>query len=114
MTDIATGWRRLATRMAAGVAGLVVAAGMAGQAAAAEVTLRLHHFFPPTSAVHSKYFTDWKQRVESQSGGRIEVKIYPAMQLGGTPPSLFDQARTGQADIIWTVVGSGVMPTMVT
>ena len=25
MTDIATGWRRLATRMAAGVAGLVVA-----------------------------------------------------------------------------------------
>lgn len=105
MTDIATGWRRLATRMAAGVAGLVVAAGMAGQAAAAEVTLRLHHFFPPTSAVHSKYFTDWKQRVESQSGGRIEVKIYPAMQLGGTPPSLFDQARTGQADIIWTVVG---------
>ena len=27
------------------------------------------------------------------------------MQLGGTPPQLFDQARDGVVDITWTVLG---------
>ncbi|MDO8360587.1 MAG: TRAP transporter substrate-binding protein, partial [Devosia sp.] len=30
---------------------------------------------------------------------------YPAMQLGGAPPTLFDQAKDGVVDIIWTVLG---------
>ena len=28
------------------------------------------------------------------------------MQLGGAPPQLFDQARDGVADIIWTLPGN--------
>jgi TRAP-type C4-dicarboxylate transport system substrate-binding protein len=28
------------------------------------------------------------------------------MQLGGTPPQLFDQARDGVADVVWTLPGS--------
>ena len=28
------------------------------------------------------------------------------MQLGGTPPQLFDQARDGVVDIVWTLPGS--------
>ncbi len=28
------------------------------------------------------------------------------MQLGGTPPQLYDQARDGVADIIWTLPGN--------
>ena len=27
------------------------------------------------------------------------------MQLGGTPPQLYDQARDGVADIVWTLPG---------
>ena len=33
----------------------------------------------------------------------MKCQIYPAMQLGGTPPQLFDQARDGVADIVWTL-----------
>lgn len=39
------------------------------------------------------------------SEGRIKVEIYPSMQLGGSPSALFDQARDGVADVIWTVMG---------
>ena len=35
----------------------------------------------------------------------MKCQIYPAMQLGGTPAQLFDQAKDGVADIIWTVPG---------
>ena len=36
------------------------------------------------------------------------------MQLGGTPPQLYDQARDGVADIVWTLPGStpGRFPTI--
>lgn len=68
-------------------------------------TLRLHHFFPPAAPVHQEYFIPWKESVESQSQGRIKVELYPSMQLGGKPASLYDQAKDGQADIIWTVLG---------
>ena len=40
-----------------------------------------------------------------ESGGRIAFELYPAMQLGGAPPELFDQAKDGVVDIIWTVLG---------
>jgi TRAP-type C4-dicarboxylate transport system substrate-binding protein len=33
----------------------------------------------------------------------MKCQIYPAMQLGGTPAQLFDQARDGVADIVWTI-----------
>ena len=45
----------------------------------------------------------WCEKIGKESGGRIKCQIYPAMQLGGTPPQLFDQARDGVADIVWTV-----------
>lgn len=69
------------------------------------ITLRLHHFFPSSSPVQKGYFEPWKQSIEKASEGRISVLIFPSMQLGGTPPSLFDQAREGRADIVWTVLG---------
>ena len=28
------------------------------------------------------------------------------MQLGGTPPQLYDQARDGVADLVWTLPGN--------
>ncbi|MCY0967467.1 TRAP transporter substrate-binding protein [Parathalassolituus penaei] len=73
--------------------------------AEAEYTLKLHHMLPPMSGAHRDFIQPWADKVEKDSGGRLHIEIYPAMQLGGTPPQLFDQARTGVVDLIWTVGG---------
>ena len=75
-------------------------------AAAQETTLRLHHFLPAVSNVHRFFIQPWAQKVQSESGGRLRIQIFPAMQLGGAPPQLFDQARDGVADIVWTLPGN--------
>ncbi|WP_372892767.1 TRAP transporter substrate-binding protein [Rhodosalinus sp.] len=93
-------------RQLLGVAGAAaLGLGLAGAAAAQEVTLRLHHFLPAQSAVPSQILDVWADRIEAESDGRIEIQRYPSMQLGGTPPELIDQAADGIADIVWTVVG---------
>jgi TRAP-type C4-dicarboxylate transport system substrate-binding protein len=55
----------------------------------------------------------WAKKVEDASQGKIKIEIFPSMQLGGTPPQLYDQARDGVADIVWTLPGStpGRFPT---
>jgi TRAP-type C4-dicarboxylate transport system substrate-binding protein len=70
---------------------------------AQEVVLKLHHFLPPQATIQAQVFNPWCEKIGKESGGRIKCQIYPAMQLGGTPPQLFDQARDGVADIIWTL-----------
>lgn len=74
-------------------------------ARAQEVTLRLHHFLPPVANVPRYFLTPWARKVEADSNNRIKVQIFPSMQLGGAPPQLFDQARDGVADLIWTLPG---------
>jgi TRAP-type C4-dicarboxylate transport system substrate-binding protein len=74
-------------------------------AAAQEVTLRLHQMLPPQAAIPAKALTPWIAKVEQESGGRIKVEHYPSMQLGGAPPALYDQAKDGVVDLIWTVLG---------
>ena len=76
-----------------------------GRARAAEVTLKLAHFLPPVAPAHAKLLKPWAEQVEAASDGRISIRIYPSMQLGGTPPQLFDQVRDGVADIVWTLPG---------
>lgn len=76
------------------------------RARAQELTLRLHHFLPAVSNVHRHFLQPWAQKVQAESQGRLRIQIFPAMQLGGTPPQLFDQARDGVADIVWTLPGS--------
>ncbi len=70
-----------------------------------EVTLRLHQFLPSTSTIPQDAIAPWAKRIEEKSAGRIKIELYPSMQLGGSPPQLFDQAKSGVADIIWTVLG---------
>jgi len=70
---------------------------------AQEVTLRIHHFLPPGATIQQQVFLPWCEKIGKESGGRLKCQIYPAMQLGGTPPQLFDQARDGVADIVWTL-----------
>ena len=72
---------------------------------AADITLRFHQFLPPQATIPAKAIVPWAQKVEKESGGRIKVQQFPSMQLGGKPPELFDQAKDGVADIVWTVLG---------
>ncbi|MBR9884506.1 MAG: TRAP transporter substrate-binding protein [Oceanospirillales bacterium] len=74
-------------------------------AADPEFSFKLHHMLPPMSMAHTKILTPWAEKIEEESNGRIHIEVYPAMQLGGKPPQLFDQARKGIADITWTVTG---------
>jgi len=83
-----------------------VAATMAfayGAAGAQEVVLKVEHFLGPQSTAHQQLLGPWCEKIGKESGGRLKCQIYPAMQLGGTPPQLFDHAKDGVADIIWTV-----------
>ncbi|ADZ91838.1 C4-dicarboxylate ABC transporter substrate-binding protein [Marinomonas mediterranea] len=73
--------------------------------AEAEYTFKLHHMLPPMSNAQANFLKPWAEKIEKQSDGRIDIELYPAMQLGGKPPQLFDQARKGIADITWTVGG---------
>ncbi len=70
---------------------------------AAEVTLKVHHFLPKQAPAHKNFLLPWKKAVEEESNGRIKVKIYPAMQLGGKAPNLIDQVKDGFVDIVWTL-----------
>ena len=70
------------------------------------MTLKLHHFLPPVSNGHAKMLAPWAKMIEDDSGGKIKIDIFPSMQLGGTPPQLYDQARDGVVDIVWTLPGS--------
>jgi TRAP-type C4-dicarboxylate transport system substrate-binding protein len=86
--------------------GALAAVGAAGRAAAQQtVTLRLHQMLPPQATIPARAIVPWAQKVEAESGGRIKVQIFNAMQLGGAPPQLFDQARDGVVDLTWTVLG---------
>lgn len=85
--------------------GAIALLGAASTGFAADVTLRFHQFLPPQATIPAKAIAPWAAKVEKESGGRIKVQQFPTMQLGGKPPELFDQAKDGVADIVWTVLG---------
>lgn len=91
--------RRFLGSLAAAVFGLAAAA----PALAQPVVLKVHHFLPGTSNVHVNLIQAWCDKVAKESGDKLKCQIYPAMQLGGTPAQLFDQAKDGVADIVWTI-----------
>ncbi len=85
------------------LAATVALALASGSLLAQEVTLKVHHFLSPNATSQKLLLGPWCDKVAKESNNRIKCQIYPAMQLGGTPPQLFDQAKDGVADIVWTV-----------
>jgi TRAP-type C4-dicarboxylate transport system substrate-binding protein len=69
---------------------------------AQEVTLKVSHFLPPNSNYQKGVLEPWCDRLAKDSGGKLKCQIYPAMQLGGTPPQLADQVKNAVADIVMT------------
>jgi TRAP-type transport system periplasmic protein len=87
------------------IAWLVAGVAPCSSALAQDVVLKVHHMLPPPSTAHSKFILPWCEKLSAESGGKLRCQVYPAMQLGGTPQQLFDQARDGVADVIWTLPG---------
>lgn len=79
--------------------------GAATAATGAPVSLKLHHSLPPVSPAHTTMLLPWARKVEAESGGRLRIKTYPSLQLGGQAPQLIDQARDGVVDLVWTLTG---------
>ncbi len=98
--------RTIKRRTALAALGAAASTLFAGAALAQQtMTLRLHQMLPPQATIPAKAIVPWAQKVEAESGGRIKIQLFHAMQLGGAPPQLFDQARDGVVDITWTVLG---------
>ena len=81
------------------------AAVVMSPASAQEVTLKVHFFLPATSFANTLFIQPWCERIAKESGNRMKCQTYPSMQLGGTPPQLFEQVRDGVADVVWTLPG---------
>src|SRR5512141_1067654 len=81
-------------------AAMAVACGVAG---AQEVVLKVEHFLGPQSTAQQQLIGPWCEKIGKESGGKLKCQVYPAMQLGGSPPQLFDHAKDGVADIVWTI-----------
>lgn len=95
--------RRTLLKSGAAVAlGTPALSGLAQQV----VTLKFHTFMSPSSNVWLAMHKPWMDKVEKESGGRIKFEGYPAMQLGGTPAQLYDQAKDGVVDVVWTLPGT--------
>jgi len=85
--------------------GCVALVAVAPFVQAQEITLKVAHFLPPPSTAHAKFITPWCDKINKESGGKLKCQIFPSMQMGGTPPQLYDQAKDGVADIVWTLPG---------
>ena len=78
---------------------------LASGAGAEPITLRLHTFNSPQSIAVRLFLQPWAEEIEERTDGRVEVQVFPAMQLGGQPSDLYGQARDGVVDIVWTLPG---------
>ncbi len=83
--------------------GAALALTLSGVSGAQNVVLKVHHFLGPNSNVHVNIVEPWCAGIKKDSDGQLSCRIFPAMQLGGSPAQLFDQAKDGVVDIVWTV-----------
>ena len=80
-------------------------AGITSAAGANAQELKFSHFTGPEHVMHAEVFEPWTEELQARSNGDLSVRIFPSMQLGGTPPGLIDQVRSGIADMGWGVAG---------
>lgn len=90
-------------RTAAWIAVGIVGASVSLLASAQEVTLKVHHWGSPKSPQHVSMLVPWCEKIVKESGNRIKCDVFSSMQLGGAPPQLYDQARDGVVDVIFTI-----------
>lgn len=90
---------------AIGALAMAVLSASAQPASAQGMELRLSTFVPPVHVIAREIITPWMAEVEKASGGEVKPKLYPSMQLGGSPPGLYRQAAEGVVDMVFTLPG---------
>lgn len=81
------------------IAGAALAAlGLAGTAAA-QTTLTMSSWVPPTHYVVKDILQPWMAEVEKATEGRVKINLLP--KPVGSPPQHWELARKGVADITW-------------
>jgi TRAP-type C4-dicarboxylate transport system substrate-binding protein len=80
------------------LASLVFALGLGPAAMAAEVEATLSHWVPKTHPLQVLGMEPWADAIKEASGGRIEIKIFPAQRLGAAADH-YEMARDGIVDI---------------
>ena len=98
--------RKMTRRSLATVAASALAASftLVGQASAETIELKVSHYLPPSHTIQ-KELTRWADELGRKSGGRLELTVFPAGQMGPLPRQ-FDLARTGVADISFFLHGA--------
>ncbi len=88
------------------IAAVIMGSAVSAQAEESqEVVLKVHHFLSPKATQQRLLLQPWCDKLAKDSNDKLKCQIYPAMQLGGSPPQLYDQARDGVADVIFTLAG---------
>lgn len=73
--------------------------------AQAAVELKLSTFVAPNHIIYANVLTPWAAELAAKSANKLTVKMFPAMQLGGTPPQLYRQMAQGISDICFSLPG---------
>lgn len=74
-------------------------------ALAQQEELKLATFVPPTHYGLTQIMVPWGKEIAEKSGGRLNLRVFPSMQLGGKPPELYKQMARGLSDITFTLPG---------
>lgn len=67
--------------------------------------LRLAHFMSPQHVMHTEMMAPWAEQLRNETNGELDVQIFPARQLGGSPPGQYNMAVGGIADIAFGLQG---------
>lgn len=78
---------------------------LASGAAAQEVKFKFHHFSSPRGWDGKVMVGRVVDRIQQGSNGRISIKVFPGMQLGGKPSALVNQVTDGVVDLVYTLPG---------
>lgn len=92
----------------------ILAVGVVSTAQAETIKLKVSHFLPSISNLQKDVLEPWCETLREESDARLQCELYPAMQMGGTPPHLAGHVRDGIADIVWTSPSytTNLFPTM--
>lgn len=80
------------------LAGATMLAG-AGVAQAADITLKVSHYLPPSHGFQVDFLENWGKQLSEKTNGKVEVQIFDATSAFGKIDRQADQVRAGVMDM---------------
>ena len=93
------------TRAAAFAVGAALSVAAVAPVTANAEALKLAHFVPPQHTFTGAIVEPFKTGVEKDTGGELEVQVFPGGELGKGPVEQYVRAVSGVADIVWGLAG---------